>query len=63
MIIDLRTGDTVEWIKLDGEITELFDVAVMPDTICPMAVGIDAPEMRSIITFDSNFGPLNPPVP
>ncbi|WP_421729556.1 TIGR03032 family protein [Brevundimonas sp.] len=63
MVIDLRTGDTVEWIKLEGAVTELFDVAVIPDTVCPMAVSSTSAEMRTILPFDQTFGPLNPPNP
>ncbi|TPG43735.1 TIGR03032 family protein [Sphingomonas koreensis] len=58
MIIDLRTGGIVEWIKLDGHITELFDVAAMPGVKCPMSVGLDSLEIRSTITFDPEIKPL-----
>ncbi len=59
-VIDTRTGDTVEWIRLDGAITELFDIAVIPDTVCPMAIGVDSPDLRSMVTFDPDFAPLDP---
>lgn len=59
MIIDLRTGGIVEWIKLDGHITELFDVAAIPATKCPMSIGIDTLEIRSTITFDPEIRPLS----
>jgi uncharacterized protein (TIGR03032 family) len=59
-VIDTRTGDTVEWIRLEGAITELFDIAVVPDVVCPMAVGVDSPDLQSMITFDAEFGPLEP---
>ena len=39
-IVDLRSGDLVEWIRLNGAIKELFDVAVIPDVRCPMALGV-----------------------
>lgn len=58
MIIDLRTGGIAEWIKLDGHITELFDVAAMPGVVCPMSIGLDSLEIRSTITFDSEIRPL-----
>lgn len=59
-IIDTLTGDTVEWIRLEGAITELFDIAVIPGVACPMAIGVDSPEMRTMVTFDAEFGPLIP---
>lgn len=52
LVVDLANGDIVEWLKLDGLITELFDVAVMPGVTCPMAIGPNSAEYRSTITFD-----------
>jgi uncharacterized protein (TIGR03032 family) len=60
-IIDLRTGDLVEWIRLDGAIKELFDVAVIPETICPMALGVNSPDIQSLVSFDPEFGLLQAP--
>jgi uncharacterized protein (TIGR03032 family) len=42
LVVNLASGDIVEWVKLEGFITELFDVAAMPDVVCPMSVGQDA---------------------
>lgn len=53
LIVDLASGNLVEWIRLEGHITELFDVTVMPGVACPMAVGPDTPEMRGTISFDT----------
>jgi len=63
LIIDLRSGDMVEFIRMDGQIAELFDVAIIPDTLCPMAIGVNSPEIHSMITFDKEFAPLIPPMP
>ena len=52
LIVDLGNGDIVEWIKLDGIITELFDVAVMPGVRCPMAIGPGTAEMHGTISFE-----------
>lgn len=60
-IIDLRTGDLVEWIRLEGAIKELFDVAVIPETVCPMALGVSSPDIQSLISFEPEFGSLAPP--
>ncbi|WP_421020763.1 DUF4915 domain-containing protein, partial [Klebsiella pneumoniae] len=35
MIVNLQSGDIVEWIRLEGHITELFDVAALPGVRCP----------------------------
>jgi uncharacterized protein (TIGR03032 family) len=59
-IVDRRSGDIVEWIRFGGEIKELFDVAVIPDVICPMALGVASPDIQSMITFDPEFALLAP---
>lgn len=51
LIVNLANGDIVEWIRLDGHITELFDVAAMPNVTCPMAVGPQTSEMQGTITL------------
>jgi uncharacterized protein (TIGR03032 family) len=58
LVVNLASGDIVEWIKLEGFITELFDVAAMPGVVCPMSIGPDTMEMRSTITFDATIAPL-----
>jgi hypothetical protein len=57
----LRSGDLVEWIRLKGAIKELFDVAVIPETRCPMALGVQSPDIQSLISFEPEFGSLQPP--
>jgi uncharacterized protein (TIGR03032 family) len=59
-IVDLRTGDLVEWIRLSGAIKELFDVAVIPGAVCPMALGVNSPDIQSLVSFDPEFGSLQP---
>lgn len=59
-IVDRRSGDIVEWIRLGGAIKELFDVAVIPDVACPMALGINSPDIQSLVSFDAEFGTLVP---
>jgi uncharacterized protein (TIGR03032 family) len=49
-VINLRTGDLAEWIRLEGEIAELFDVAVLPGRTCPMSLGLDTVEIQATVT-------------
>ena len=51
LVVDLATGDIVEWIRLEGGISELFDVVAMPGVRCPMAIGPGTAEMQATITF------------
>jgi uncharacterized protein (TIGR03032 family) len=53
-IIDLKHGDIVEWIRLNGAIKELFDVAVIPEARCPMALGVNSPDIQSLITIEAD---------
>jgi len=63
LVINLQSGDIVEHIRLDGAIAELFDVAAIPGAVCPMAIGIDSPEISSMITYERDFAPLDPTAP
>lgn len=58
-VVDLRTGDMVEWIRLAG-VDELFDVAVIPTVRCPMALGVNSAEIQSLISQDAEWGTLIP---
>ena len=60
VVVDLRHGDIVEWIRLNGAIKELFDVAAIPETHCPMALGIASPDIQSLVSFEPEFGSLAP---
>jgi uncharacterized protein (TIGR03032 family) len=60
-IVDIRHGDIVEWFRFDGEVIELFDVALVPGVRCPRVVSPDTPEMQDAITFESEFAPLGRP--
>ena len=49
-IIDLAKGVCAEWFRIDGDVKEIFDVAVINGRICPMSIGPDAPEIIKFIT-------------
>ena len=61
MIIDTTTGDVVEWIRAKGVIAELFDVAVIPGAVAPMSVSPNSDSMRTLLSYEAELGPLNPP--
>jgi hypothetical protein len=42
----------VEWVRLDGPVTELFDVTFIDDVTCPMALGQQSPENLSLISVE-----------
>jgi uncharacterized protein (TIGR03032 family) len=51
-VIDLRTGGTVHWVRLEGMVSELYDVAVLPGVTRPMALGFKSSEVQQVITID-----------
>ena len=55
-VIDLRTGDAVHWIRLEGMVSELYDVAVLPGVVRPMALGFKTDEIQRIIAIGDEGG-------
>jgi uncharacterized protein (TIGR03032 family) len=51
LIIDLRSGDAVDWLRLDGIVEELYDVAALPGVRRPMALGFQTAEIQRTITI------------
>lgn len=56
-IIDTRNGDVVEWIRLKGEVRELFDVFVLPGVTCPKATGLLDGAIRNEISIETPAKP------
>jgi len=50
LVIDLRTGDTVHWVRLSGVIAELYDVVALPGVERPMALGFRNDEVQRMIS-------------
>jgi uncharacterized protein (TIGR03032 family) len=51
-IVNLASGDIVEWIRLEGGVSELFDVAVIPGVRRPTAVGFLNDEIHKLFTIE-----------
>jgi hypothetical protein len=51
--VTLQASSVVEWVRLDGPVTELFDVAFLDDVKCPMALGQQSPENLSLVSFEA----------
>jgi uncharacterized protein (TIGR03032 family) len=50
LVIDLRSGDTVHWVRLEGVVQELYDVALIPGVKRPSAIGFKSDSIRRVIT-------------
>jgi uncharacterized protein (TIGR03032 family) len=51
-IISLIDGSVAQWLRLDGPISELFDISVLPGVQNPITLGQQSAEIRSFITLD-----------
>jgi uncharacterized protein (TIGR03032 family) len=51
LIVDLRSGDVAHWIRVEGMVRELYDVAVLPGVSRPMALGFKSDEIERIIAI------------
>ena len=52
MVIDLRSGGIVHWLKIEGVLQELYDVVILPQTHRPQALGLKTDEIRRVITIE-----------
>jgi uncharacterized protein (TIGR03032 family) len=52
-VINLRTGDVEHFVRLDGIVTEIYDVAVLQGTSRPLALGFVSNEIQQLIVVDS----------
>lgn len=52
-IVDLRTGDVVHWLRMEGVVEELYDVVVLPGVRRPMALGFKTDEIRRVLSIEA----------
>ena len=54
LVIDLRSGDIVHWVRIGGVVEELYDVVALPGVTRPMALGFKTDEIRRTISIDDD---------
>jgi uncharacterized protein (TIGR03032 family) len=54
-IVSLTNGDVLNWIRFEGDISEIFDICFLPNVVNPMMIGLRTPEIRDLITFESEL--------
>jgi uncharacterized protein (TIGR03032 family) len=52
-IVDLKNGDVVQWIRLEGAVSELFDIAMLPGIRKPTATGFLTNDIHTMITIEA----------
>jgi uncharacterized protein (TIGR03032 family) len=51
-IIDLNSGDVVQWLKVEGMVSEIYDVITLPGVLRPMALGFKTDEIQRLLVAD-----------
>jgi len=49
-VINLKTGDTVHFLHIEGVVEELYDVVTLPGVVRPKALGLKTGEIRRTIS-------------
>ena len=52
LVIDTRSGDTIAWVRLEGVVRELYDVAFIPGVRNPSMLGFKTDEIQRVIAID-----------
>lgn len=51
-MIDLASGQITDWVRIEGVIDELFDVAALPGVRNPSAIGIKGTDIRRVLSIE-----------
>lgn len=51
-VIDLRSGDVVHWLRIEGVTDELYDVVALPGVRRPRALGFKTDEIRRVLSIE-----------
>ena len=49
-VIDLRSGTVVHWVRVEGMVSELYDVVALAGVRRPMALGFKSDEIQRLLT-------------
>ncbi len=52
-VINLETGDVVHWARIEGVVSELYDVVVLPDRKNSALIGFRSDEIRRVISIEA----------
>jgi uncharacterized protein (TIGR03032 family) len=68
VVVDLKTGDLVHWLRASGVVEELYDVVALPGVVRPTALGFKTDEIRYTVTIEGEralwrAGASSPPTP
>jgi uncharacterized protein (TIGR03032 family) len=49
-VVNLNTGDVAHWIRLEGVVTELYDVVTLAGVTRPSVIGFRTDEIRRVLS-------------
>ncbi len=61
-VVNLNTGDIAHWVRLEGVVTELYDVIILPGVVRPSAVGFRTDEIRRVLSVGDELPLTSVPV-
>ncbi len=56
-VIDVERRSCVDWFRIDDQVAELYDVAVVPGFACPMAISPASPDAARIVSHAPGEAP------
>jgi protein O-GlcNAc transferase len=62
MVINLESGDIVHWLKLAGDVVELYDVGILHGIPRPSAIGLVKDDIRRVLCIQPVAGDGKPEV-
>ena len=51
MIVEIATGNIANWVRIEGVVSELYDVIALPNVIRPMVLGFKSDEIQRLLTI------------
>lgn len=51
-VIDLNSGDMINWVRIEGVVDELYDVAALPNVKRPSLIGFKGEEVKQVLSLD-----------
>ena len=58
-VIDLKQGTMLAWVRIEGVVRELYDVAVLPNVKRPCLIGFKSDEVKYLISIDQEAAGLD----
>jgi protein O-GlcNAc transferase len=62
IVINLESGDIVHWLKLEGDVAELYDVGILHGVHRPSAIGLVKDDIRRVLRMKPVAGDGKPEV-